>query len=210
MDIGMLHTHHLLVVLYIILLALKVVLVTAGQKHALTTLNGRTRVTHIVLASLMLATGLYLMFKSPVGLAPHSIVKYVILLAGIALGVVGVKRMSIPLSVLALLAFGYVYGIAKTRSMTLTPEKSRIEAVWEAHAAAPPTARGQAIYEAACIRCHGPAGDAQYRKAANLKGNEKPDPYKRQVIEQGLNTMPGYGYMTDEQLDAVVAYINTL
>lgn len=65
MDIGFKHTHVLIVVLYLLQLLVKVVLVAAGKKEALEKFSNKTKIPHMVLATLMLLTGGYLLFKMP-------------------------------------------------------------------------------------------------------------------------------------------------
>jgi len=215
MDTGLLHTHHLVVVLYMVLLASKVVIVWTRNKHLLFTLNGKTRIVRIVLEVLMLATGGMLLTRSPVGLEIFSVVKYIALIAGIGAGIVGVKRMNPILATFALLCFGYVYGVSKTRSSLLVSEKTQIQnavAGFPATAASQADAlkRGQAIYTIACVRCHGIDGTSAFRKAKNLATSPLSDAAKAGIITGGMNVMPAYSYLNAGEVQDVVVYLNTL
>jgi cytochrome c553 len=206
----MLHTHHLLVVLYTLLLAAKVVLVLSGNRHALVSLNGRTRVLHIVLASLMLATGIYGMLKSPEGFTPSYLIKYGLVVGVIGLGVVGIKQMNKPVSVLALVLIFYVYGIGKTHDILLQSPETRLKNLSASLTGALPSEAGKQLYVVGCQRCHGSDGQSGYRKAKNLATSRLSDDNVAYIMRNGQNTMPAFDYLSTEQTQALVTYVKTL
>jgi cytochrome c553 len=211
MDTGMLHSHLLLVVLYILLFTIKVILLFINQKNLLATFNGKTRKLHIILASLMLLTGLILAYRSPVGLADFSIAKYVLILLGVVLGVISIKKLNKGLALGALLAFVYVFGISKTHSLLLQNQESRVREALQSFPSnleEQKAERGKAIYQQACLRCHGEKGDAQFRKAFNLAASTSSDNVKAAAIKYGRNAMPKFEYLSDSEIQDVIAYIN--
>jgi mono/diheme cytochrome c family protein len=211
MDTGILHSHVLLVVLYIVLFTVKVILLLTNQKNLLVTFNGKTRILHIILASLMLLTGIILAYRSPVGLADFSIAKYILILLGVVLGVISVKKLNKALALTALFAFAYALGIAKTDSILLQGEESRVREALQSfpgNLEEQKAERGKAIYEQACLHCHGEKGDAQFRKAFNLATSLSSDNVKAAAIKYGRNAMPKYEYLSDSQIQDVIAYIN--
>lgn len=214
MDTGLLHTHHLVVVLYVLLLAAKVAVVWTKNKNLLFTLNGKTKILRIVLEALMLLTGGALLVKSPVGLELFSIVKYVVLVLAIGAGIIGVKRMNPILATFSLLCFAYIYGIAKTNSPILQSEESQVQAAVSAFPAvanspADALKRGQAIYTITCLQCHGVDGTAAFRKAKNLATSPLSDAAKASIIKTGVNTMPAFTYLKEGEVQDLVLYINT-
>ncbi|MCS6905060.1 MAG: cytochrome c [Bacteroidia bacterium] len=212
MDIGFLHLHHFTVVIYILLLLAKVILLLANQKNLLITFSGKTRVIHIGMVTLMLITGIYLAYRSPVGTADFSIVKYIALLLGIVLGIIGIKKLSRSLAIAAILLFGYAYGISMTNNIFLKGEQTRVKQALEnfpGNLEEQRLERGKAIYQEACLQCHGEKGDAQFQKAWNLATTPSSDNVKAAAIKYGRNRMPRYDYLTDSQIADVVAYINT-
>ncbi|MBK9448479.1 MAG: SirB2 family protein [Bacteroidetes bacterium] len=101
MDTGILHSHTLVVSLYLLQLLIRVVLMAAASKEALAKYTKAMRIPHIVLATLMLGTGIFLMVRQAQGvdgIQPYVWVKFALVLASIPLGVVGSKRNSVALT----------------------------------------------------------------------------------------------------------------
>jgi cytochrome c5 len=213
MDTGLLHTHNLLVILYALLLLAKLVLIIGKRQDQLATLNRKTKVVHIVLAAGFTLTGLVMAFRAPLGAGTVYLVKYAILLAVIGLGVVGVKRMNPVLTGLALLLIVYVYGASKTHSLALQPERARLATIAATAAVDHPgdtLALGRALYNDACVRCHGPQGDSGYLKSKNLQREGIGQDYITTVLLAGQNTMPKYDYLTNDQRTALARYVLSL
>jgi cytochrome c5 len=213
MDVGMLHTHTTVVVLYILyLIALFTVTLPALAPKA-DKVKRALRIPHIVLATLMLLTGAYLLVRSPVGIAGFSLVKYALIVAAIGFGVVGSRRGSLPLLAPSIVLMLYVFAIAKTNSVLLRDEKTRVAHAIVAYKAATPTdslATGKAIYTIACLQCHGASGNAGFLKSKDLTVSTADDAYKAAIIKNGKGLMTAAPYLTNDEVDAVVAYINTL
>jgi mono/diheme cytochrome c family protein len=214
MDFGMLHSHHLFVVLSILLFATKTGLLIAKQQRLLATLNGKTKIPRIVIESLMLLTGIYLVFKAPEGLAIYNVVKYLAIVAAIPLGVIAFKRMKPAFAIAGLLCFFYAYGVSKTRSLALIPEQSRLKdklAAFQPVSNDPTVAqqRGREIYTIACQRCHGPEGNVNYRKSKKLTESVISDEQKAIIIKNGQKMMPKFEYLSDEEIKDVLLYMKS-
>jgi cytochrome c5 len=191
-------------------LATKVFLVVAGNRNALVSLNGRTRVLHIVLASLMLATGVYGMLKSPEGFTPSYLIKYGLVVGVIVLGVVGIKRMHKPMSVLALVLMFYVYGIGKTHDVLLISPERKLKNLSASFTSVMPPEAGKQLYVVGCQRCHGSDGQSGYRKAKNLAASRLSDDNLVYIIRNGQKAMPAFDYLSTDQTQALVTYVKTL
>ena len=84
----------------------------------------------------------------------------------------------------------------------------------------PQQAHGRRIYEARCAQCHyayrsgdlnGPTMKALYRKPYMPSGVPANDERVREVILRGKRMMPGYtGFLGDEQMNDLIAYLRTL
>lgn len=215
MDIGILHTHTLVVVLYVALFAIKTILILTGQRNLLTTFNGKTRIVHIFLATALLGTGGYLIGKAPDGMAAYNIAKIVFLVLAMGVAFVAVKRFKAAFAILALSGFAYIFVLAKSRDLFLRSEETRLKAALQSFEAVSPRpdvalARGKTIYEAACNRCHGADGRAGYRKAFDLQTSALADAAVVATVSGGRNTMPAYPYLSRPELDDLLAYVKSL
>lgn len=213
METGMLHTHHLFVVLYLLLFAGKAGLVFARKPETLRRFNRKTRILHIVLAAGFTLTGIYLVARAPDGLRTVYLAKYGLLVLTIGVGVVAIKRANPVLTGLVVLLLAYTYGISKAHNFMLLSEKTRLAQVsarLPVKQAEDPVALGKALYQVSCLRCHGPKGDAAYRKSKNLTVLEGDANWVKSFLEAGPGTMPTYDYLAPHEADAIAAYVLTL
>jgi mono/diheme cytochrome c family protein len=209
MDVGILHTHTLLVTLYLLQLGVKTGLLTAGKHEVLNSFSSKIRIPSIVISALMLVTGIALMFLSPVGFEPFVLVKLAIVLASIPLGIIGLKKLSIPLT---MLSFLFTVG-----AMTLAyakPSFLRAGGAVEVSAESPEEqavlADGKALYEQKCKLCHGADGAAGFQGAKNLKLSVMDDAQIKSIIRNGKGMMPAERDFSDADVDKVVAYVKKL
>jgi cytochrome c553 len=207
METGILHSHHLLVVLYIIFIAISFIVVLSKKRNAILALKARTRILRVVIEILMLGTGIFLMWKSPVGFANYILVKVGVMALGIVFFIIGTRKVNALWMFLSLLMFVYVYLVSRTRDVFLKPEEMRVH---EAYLSATPENKGKAIYEVACLRCHGQDGKAQYRKSKNLATTVFKADAIATFVKMGKGVMPSYSYMKDEELSELVKYVESL
>ena len=87
-----------------------------------------------------------------------------------------------------------------------------------------PERRGEAVFKANCLLCHGIKGDGKGRASvlfdpppANLTRSDKNDDYKRMIITYGgaamgrSEVMPVWGeQLSQQEIEDVIKYINTL
>lgn len=212
MDTGMLHTHKLVVSLYLLQLLVRVILMVAAKKETLDKYSKAMRIPHMVLATIMLGTGVYLMVKAPGGVQPYIWVKIGLVLASIPLGVVGSKRGSVALTGFAflLLAGVMVLGFAKPAFL----RNSATETIDPSKAAADldmiKVKAGQALYEQKCTLCHGGDGAAGFQKAANLAKSTLADAEIINIIQKGKGIMPPNADLSSEQVDQVKEFVKYL
>ncbi|MCS7074058.1 MAG: c-type cytochrome [Bacteroidia bacterium] len=210
MEIGILHTHVLVVSLFTLLLLIKTGTLVSKKLAVLEKINAKTKIVSRILESLMLGTGIFLVIKSPLGFHLLVIVKLLLMILGVVLGVLAFKKNQAGLAVLSLILFAYIFGISRTHSLTMASTEHQIQrAVSELPANATSLDKGKAIYTTECIRCHGPNGDSNYRKAKNLRMSVGDDNYKAAVIKNGMKLMPAYPYLNESETKAVIEYINT-
>lgn len=206
METGILHTHHLIVVIYTLFVLLNFIVVIAKRRNALLAIKAKTRIIRVIFEVLLLGTGIFLMVKSPAGLSEYIFVKWIALILGVVFFIVGTKKMNSILMFFSTLMFVYAYFLGSTRDIMLKPEAMRVH---DAYLAAPDEqTKGKDIYTIACLRCHGEDGKAGFRKAKNLAISELNDDAIAGYIKMGRGIMPSYHYMKEEEVQVLVKYIN--
>ncbi len=71
---------------------------------------------------------------------------------------------------------------------------------------------GQELYEQSCASCHGGLGGGGVGPALDAGSNAESltDEQIAGAIEVGPGTMPGFGQLTDAQVDSLVEFIRSL
>src|SRR5690349_312304 len=113
-----LHTHVLVVILFLIMFIIKAFLLFTNKTQALENIKRKTKVLDMIFGTLILVTGGYLLFQYN-GIPTWLIIKVVLVLAGIPLAIIGLRKQNKPLVALALIIFIYVYGVAETKSLNM-------------------------------------------------------------------------------------------
>ncbi len=238
-TIAVLHTHVLVVILFLILFAAKALMLFMNKHKRLDKMKRYTKALDIVFGILILVSGGYLIYLYN-GMPTWLIVKIALVLLAIPLGIVGIKRHNKLLTALSLLLFLYVYAVAETKSLTMnstgslgstetaientpetdaaemglnTPETTPVSASQEIVAALSESqaANAKAIYTQACETCHGPDGTKGLGGAANLKVSKLSLQDRINVVENGRGLMPGFaGQLTEQEAQSLATYTMTL
>jgi mono/diheme cytochrome c family protein len=223
MQTGFLHTHILVNVLFMLLLAIKTVMLLANKTEQLTALRAKTKIADMVLGTLILVTGIYLLTIQET-IETWMIVKTIIVIACIPLGIIGIAKGKKPLAVLSLIGFIYVYGVAETKSLVMKKAKYapietvEIEEVSEADMteeikekqAQALLSNGQAIYEGLCVQCHGTDGKLGKYGAKNLIESTMTREEKIAIIKDGKGMMNGFGKdLKESEIEQILEYIAT-
>ncbi|WP_162428368.1 SirB2 family protein [Pontibacter pudoricolor] len=229
-----LHTHVLVVILFLLLFTIKTGLLLLNKRDALARLRNKTKVAEMILGTLILVTGGWMLFNYS-GIPGWLITKVVLVLIAIPMGIVGLKRENKVLAVLALLIFLYVYGVAETDSLAMqkeAPENTTVAPTPETHVAdttdtTPNTSEtapadivaslnqtaltnAQTIFVQQCATCHGEDGTKGLSGAANLTQSQLNLTGRKQVIAEGRGLMPAFGeQLSEQELEEVAAYTMT-
>lgn len=225
MYIGVLHPHVLIVSLYLLQLFIKLVLIAAKKEEALEKFSKKTKIVHIVLASLMVITGVILLVVPkaegiPAAITqPYMWVKLVLVLASIPVGIIGVKKRSLALTAVSFLLMAGVFVLAymfnpqaKTSQEDINKELQQLEqenqnAEVKLNAA---ELSGKAIYNTNCVQCHGLDGKMGALGANDLTLTQLSDEEQANIIRNGKGQMSGYPAFSEEDITNVLAYIKTL
>lgn len=198
MEIGILHSHHLLGVLLLVLVGLPLVMPTWAK---------RIGKVHMFLDTLLLLTGIYLLFKAPAAFSAPYVVKYLLVLGAIGLAIAGSRRQNKRLSLGAFLLLVYAYGLSLQRDFLLRSEETRVRSLAVNTVS---VTEGEQLYRTLCARCHGADGKAHYQKSPSLHPIQNPDSaYWAAIIRAGKGVMPAHPYLTDVQLASLIAFLQT-
>lgn len=206
MYTGILHTHSLLVLLFLLLYLIKTGLLLIDKKEALQKVTKLTRVPEMVISFGFLATGFYLLFNSG-NVSTLVYVKVAIVLASIPIAVVGFKKQNKILAFLSFIFIVTAYGLAEmNKKQMLKKELPELATT----SATNPLEQGKIIYTTYCEACHGADGAAMRSGAKNLRESKMRREEKIAMIRKGKGVMAGYEkILTDEQIELVTDYIDT-
>jgi mono/diheme cytochrome c family protein len=198
---GFLHTHYLVVSLFLLLYVIKTVLLLSNKTDLLKTFSKKTRLFEIIISFLFLLTGIYLMTQIPYGGKYDYMlwIKLVMIFASIPIAVIGFRKNNKTLAALSLLmitgsfGLGEVYhkkkGIAKEVDTTIAAND------------------GKALYEANCNLCHGADGKLGMSGAKDLTASVMDLAAIKEIIIHGKGAMPA-AQVNEEQATAIAAYVN--
>lgn len=179
---GFLHTHYLVVTLFLLIYVVKTILLISNRSDLLKTFSKKVKVIEMVVSTLFLVTGIYLMTKVPFGgQYDHLLwIKLVMVVASIPLAVIAFKRENKILAALSLLLITGSFGLAEVfhkRKAVAAPQTATVGM------------DGKALYEANCKLCHGSDGKAMLAGALDLSVTSLDENGIKEVILNGRNLM---------------------
>jgi mono/diheme cytochrome c family protein len=228
------NAHILAVILFLILFIIKAFLLFTNKTQALESIKGKTKIADMVLGTLILVTGGYLLFQLST-IPTWLILKIVLVFAAIPLAIAGLKKLNKPLVALAVVIFVYVYGVAESKNITMqkaTP--ARMEAELQEPAPDPaavtndlPTGENapaistemsetavnnaRQIYSQLCANCHGDDGQKGLGGATDLSTSMQTLAERKAVILNGRGNMPAFkGTLTEQEAEELGAYTQML
>ncbi len=210
MYTGLLHTHTLVVVLFLVSLLIKTVLLLANKKESLQKFRKKTLVPEMIIDTLMVVTGIVMAFNSgAIQMGNWFWIKMVAVLAAIPLSIVAFRKESKVLAVLGLVLVLYAYGISETKSATMNKAQALVGTSDDSiDESMPVLALGEAVYLANCAICHGNDGNKGLSGAKPLSSSQLSEEEVLHRIQKGKNAMPGYeGLLSEEKIKAVAAYV---
>ena len=201
---GMLHTHKLVVTLFLLIYLIKTILLLLNKKEALETFTKKIKLTEIIVSVLFLITGIVLAINSP-DIGSWFWCKIAAVILSIPLAVVAFKKKKPGAAILSLVLLVYAYGVSETRSPVFKKEKTTIAV------SANKSEEGKEIYTKLCVSCHGDNGKLMLGGAKDLTISTLSKEELITQVKQGKNMMPSFaGQLSEEQMSAVVDYISTL
>lgn len=200
---GLLHTHYLVVILFLLLYTLKTILLLGNRLDLLSSFSKKTRIFEMIISSLFLITGILMALQLPFGSRYDYLfwVKILLVLASIPLAVVGFKKQNKILASLSLLMIISSFGLAEiySKRKNITDNPSDLTA----------SADGKSLYEANCKLCHGDDGKLGMAGASDLSTSSLDKTKIVEVILKGKGSMPSAA-MDENKAGLVADYVLTL
>lgn len=205
MYTGLLHTHKLVVTIFLIHYVIKLLLLLTDKKELLEKYTKATKIAEMVVSVLFLVTGVGLLFSA----APKDnylflILKLVAVFISIPIAIVGFKKGNKGLALLSVVLILAAYGLSemgRAKSGKVTVDTTTV--------GNDPLEVGKKVYTDACISCHGSDGKLGMSGAKNLSATVLSADEQKALILNGKNAMPAYKNLTEEQVSGVIQYIAT-
>lgn len=204
---GFLHTHYLVVSLFLLLYVIKTVLLLSNKNDLLTVFSKKTKVFEIVISFIFLLTGIYLMTQIPYGGKYDYLlwIKLTMIFASIPIAVIGFRKQRKMLAALSLLMITGSFGLGeiyhKKKGIAKGPETKT-----DTHEVA--ATDGKSLYEANCVLCHGSDGKLGMAGAKDLGATVLDQAAIKEIIVHGKGAMPA-APVNDEQATAIAEYVNS-
>lgn len=125
----LIEAHKGIVYLFLISIFIKAILAFVNQ-DLFDKVRQKTKVVEMILGTLLIVTGGMLIFSFPEIMKQGWLhVKLTIVIIGIPLAIIGLKRNKKILIIISILLFVYAYLVAKNKSFTLADNNSSIEMI---------------------------------------------------------------------------------
>ncbi|HWZ21319.1 MAG TPA: cytochrome c [Cytophagaceae bacterium] len=224
MYTGFKHLHVTVVLLFLLLYIIKTFLLVSNKNEQLDKLRAKTKIADMVLGSLMVITGFYLLAKGP-GVQVYHYVKIIVAFSSIPIGIIAFKKRNKPMAIILLLLFIYVYGVAETKSLKFKKDKIEIPPITSSTVISSDSAatdimaqnneavlaNGKQIYNAACVSCHGEDGKLGTVGAKDLTTSTLSHIEKVGRITYGKGNMtPFQGQLSAQEIEAVTVYVDSM
>ncbi len=194
---GILHTHYLVVTLFLLIYVIKTILLLSDKNDLLARFTRLTKVAEMIISAMFLITGVYLMTQQP-SISALIWVKLILVFGSIPIAIIGFKKSNKILAALSLVMITASFGLAEIS------HKKKMKA---ADTSAIAANDGKALYEATCKVCHGSDGKAGLAGAKDLSATALDIAGIKNVILHGQATMPAAD-VTGQQADAIAAYVD--
>jgi mono/diheme cytochrome c family protein len=198
---GFLHTHYLVVTLFLLIYVVKTILLLSDKNDLLARFTKSIRIPEMIISFLFLGTGIYLATQLPYGGMFDYLfwIKLVMVFASIPLAVIGFKKSNKLLAALSLVLITASFGLAEVYH-----KKKGIAKQVDTEIA---LTDGKKLYEANCVSCHGTDGKLGLAGAKDLSTSALSIAEMKEIILHGKGMMPAAS-VNEEQATAIADYVN--
>jgi cytochrome c553 len=199
--------HFITVSVFLLIYLVKTIMLLANKDEQLESLNGILIIFEIMISFVILITGIMLIIQSSQFYNYLLLAKYVLFLLSIPLAIIGFKKANKFMAVTSLVFLIVTFGLGEMAKKYGFILGVPVE-VQDAKSASYDLGKhGEALYMSGCVRCHGEDGTSAIRGAADLSVSVMKPEDKLKVIKKGHNDMPAFIMLTDQDLKAIVFYI---
>lgn len=202
MATGILHTHYLVVILFVLIYVVKTILLLSDKNEMLAAFTKKTRVFEIVISVLFLATGIYLSTQlSYNGKYDYLFyIKIIMVFASIPIAVVGFRKSKKGLAVLSLLLLLGSFGLGEAfhKRKGISKDVETVSGTMDA----------KALYSQNCASCHGGDGKLGIGGAKDLTASLLDQNGIKEIIIHGKGLMPA-AVVNEEEAVAIAEYVNS-
>jgi hypothetical protein len=205
MYTGILHTHTLVVVLFLLLYLVKTFLLVSRRDEALESFTQKTKWPERIISVLFLVTGFYLLFNTGNRYWPLYL-KIGLVFASIPLAIIGFRKKKPALAILSVVLLLASYGLAEMNAR-LVARKPKPDLVAEGGEVA---GLGKVLYGNYCSSCHGDNGAAGYSGAKNIALSRLDAAGIKDLIRNGKGAMPAFPVLSETDVDAIILHCQSL
>ena len=209
MYTAFLHTHKLVVLLFLFIYLVKTVfLLIPGKEDILDRISKAVKIPEMIIALLMLISGLYLLLNTG-NITTLLVIKITMVFLSIPIAVIGFRKRIKPVAALSFLLLLGSYGLAEVHKKRLGIIER--EVVMTEGLALTPLEQASRIYMQNCAACHGADGALGLSGATNLQTSVITRDEAIQIITGGKGSMPKYGnQLSPAEVEALVEFTTTL
>lgn len=201
---GVLHTHHLVVTLFLIIYVVKTILLLSNRNDLLARFGKFIKIPEMIVSTLFLISGVFLATQLPFGGKYDYLffIKIAMVLCAIPLAIIGFKKSNKILAALSLLLITGSYGLAEVYGKRKAiPKDKETTAIIDNSAH-----DGMALFEANCKLCHGSDGKLGIVGAKDLTATKMDVKAIKEIILSGKGAMPAAA-VDEEQAALIAAYV---
>lgn len=197
---GILHTHYLVVVLFLLIYVIKTVLLLSNKNDLLENFTKKIKIPEMIISFLFLATGVFLLTQLSFGGQYDYLlwIKITMVFASIPLAIIGFKKKNKLLASLSLLLLTASFGLAESYHK----KKGLAD---NSHIA---SNDGKALYENNCNLCHGADGKLGAAGAKDLGATVLDVAAIKDIILNGKGMMAKTA-VNEEQAAAIAEYVHS-
>ena len=198
---GFLHTHYLVVTLFLLIYVIKTILLLSDKNDLLARFTKSIRIPEMIISFLFLGTGIYLATQLPYGGKFDYLfwIKLLMVFASIPLAIIGFKKSNKLLAALSLVLITASFGLAEVYHKRKGIAKEAETTIAETD--------GKKLYEANCVSCHGADGKLGLAGAKNLSASALSVAEMNEIVIHGKGAMPAAN-VNEEQAAAIAEYVN--